>query len=144
LLRRIENFNPPEIEVALELINEALSKPEQSSYRCIVALETKANEEIYLGYICFGRTPMTDFTYDLYWVAVDPAFRGRGLGGQLLHAMDESLRHSGGRVIRVETSSMETYHGSLKFYLNEGFEIAGRIPNFYREKDDLVILFKTL
>jgi len=30
------------------------------------------------GYICYGPTPMTDGTYDLYWIASDPRVRGQG------------------------------------------------------------------
>ncbi|RJO70562.1 MAG: N-acetyltransferase [Myxococcales bacterium] len=144
LVRRIENFNTSEVDIALELIDEAVQKKDQSSYKIIVALEPEGEEERILGYICFGKTPMTEHTYDLYWIAVDPERRGRGVGNQLLKAMEESLRHNGGRTIRVETSSRETYDGTLEFYTNTGFIMVGRIPKFYQENDDLIILCKTL
>jgi len=146
LLRRIENFIPEEIDVAIELIDEAILRPELSGYRCVVALETKGEEDVPAGYICFGRTPMTERTYDLYWIAVDQTFRGKGIGVKLLRAMDEvCLQASEGRaIIRVETSSKESYRGTLQFYLNDGFEIAGRIPQFYRDDDDLYIIYKAL
>jgi len=132
------------VDIALELIDEAVQKKDQSSYKIIVALEPEGEEERILGYICFGKTPMTEHTYDLYWIAVDPERRGRGVGNQLLKAMEESLRHNGGRTIRVETSSRETYDGTLEFYTNTGFIMVGRIPKFYQENDDLIILCKTL
>lgn len=131
------------MDVALELIDEAILRP-QSGYRCIVALEPKESVEQVVGYICFGRTPMTDHTYDLYWVAVDPTCRGKGIGVKLLRAMEEALLNNGGRIIRVETSSQESYDGTLQFYLTDGYQMAGRIPSFYKDADDLVILYKTL
>lgn len=87
---------------------------------------------------------MTDHTYDLYWIAVDPSCHGKGVGAKLLRAMGEALLHNGGRIIRVETSAQESYDGTVQFYLNNGFEMAGRIPRFYKDTDDLVILYNVL
>lgn len=132
------------MEVAIELIDDAINRPEQSGYACIVALDPQGSEEHYLGYLCYGPTPMTLHTYDLYWMAVDPTQRGKGVGKRLCQALDETLRHKGGKVIRAETSSRDDYDGTVAFYLAIGYEMAGRIKDFYRPDDDLIILCKTL
>lgn len=143
LLQRIDAFTPREREVALELIDEALKHPGPDGYRCIVALAPDGCGGTSLaGYVCFGKTPMTERTYDMYWVAVDPAFQGRGIGARLLDAMAAGVAADGGGGIRVETSSTEAYGTALRFYLNKGFRVVGRIPGFYRKGDDLVILFR--
>src|SRR4051812_15937018 len=95
LLRRIETFSPQEVECALEVIDTAL-KPSDPSYRVLVAIK----DEKLVGYICFGPTPMTDGTYDLYWIASDPEVRGQGIGATLVSAMEGELRRGNGRIIR--------------------------------------------
>ena len=146
LLQRIDTFTDEERTVALELIDEAIKRPEQSGYECIVAAEQAEGgdpeTERVAGYLSYGRTPMTESTYDLYWVAVDPAHRGKGLGRKLCQAFEEHCRQSEGRLIRVETSSQEAYSGTLQFYLDTGYREGGRLPDFYKPGDDLVILYK--
>jgi ribosomal protein S18 acetylase RimI-like enzyme len=142
LLQRIEGFKPADVEVAVELIDEALQKPERSTYRFIVAVdEGEGDERAYFGYVCFGPTPMTQHTYDLYWIVVDPEHRGKGVGHALLRALAATLAHNGGRILRVETSSSEMYRSAKGFYKREGFIEGGRIPNFYGDGDDLIIYY---
>jgi len=145
LLRRIDVFDLAEREVALELVDESLQRPGPEGYQCILAVAPDGGGGTsLLGYVCFGKTPMTEHTYDMYWIAVDPAHQGQGVGARLLDAMADKALADGGRGIRVETSSTDAYGGSLRFYLNRGFRIVGRIPAFYREGDDLMILFREL
>lgn len=145
LLQRIEAFNAEEFGVALELIDETLQNPERSTYRFIVAVEEREeNEKAYFGYVCFGPTPMTRHTYDLYWIVVDPDQRGKGIGRELLRALTATLSHNGGRILRVETSSSEMYRSAKDFYKRAGFVEGGRIPNFYKDRDDLIIYYKVV
>lgn len=97
-----------------------------------------------IGYVCYGPTPMTEGTWDLYWLATDPAHRGQGVAGALCAAMDDDLRTQGGRLVRVETSSTEGYGAAQRFYERHGYPEAARIADFYRPGDDLIILMKRL
>lgn len=142
LLRRIENFTPDEVDVAIELLDEAIARPLQSGYRCIVAVEPLGTDEARLGYLCYGKTPMTEHTYDLYWIAVDPIARGRGIGKALHGAFETTIVQEGAKNIRVETSKKESYDGTLRFYLDLSYIECGRIPDFYRDGDDLVTLLR--
>ncbi|HEX7020908.1 MAG TPA: GNAT family N-acetyltransferase, partial [Gemmatimonadaceae bacterium] len=40
------------------------------------------------GYVCYGATPGTDRTYDLYWIAVHPSAQGSGGGTRLLDEVE--------------------------------------------------------
>jgi len=145
LLRHTDNFNPTEVEVALGLVDDAINRPEESGYRALVAVKDDESEiEEVMGYACFGKTPMTESAYDLYWIVVDGTYRGHGVGGRILRALIETLRQSGGTILRVETSSQESYRGTMKFYEKEGFAVVGRIPSFYKSDDDLIILIYPL
>jgi ribosomal protein S18 acetylase RimI-like enzyme len=124
----------------LELVDLALTRPDQPDYHFVVAHEGDA----LVGYICYGPTPMTAGTYDLYWVASDPASRTRGVGSQLVAAMESDLRSRGGRMIRVETSAQEAYGATRSFYARNQYVEEARLKDFYKPGDDLVMLTKRL
>src|SRR6185437_7767188 len=112
MLEQISEFTPTEVACALELVDLALAQPAQGDYLFRVAVEGEG----LLGYICYGPTPMTAGTFDLYWVASDPQARTRGVGSRLVAAMEADLRERGGRLIRVETSAQEAYGATRAFY----------------------------
>ena len=140
MLQRIEQFKPDEVEVALELIDDSIRDARASGYETLVAAE---NDDI-VGYICFGPTPMTERTFDLYWIAVDPAQQGRGLGNALYPAFAEQLRARGPAQVRIETSSQESYAATGGFYERLGFTIDGRLRDFYAPGDDLLIFYRQI
>jgi len=118
---------------------------EKDSYEARVAVDDDpAAGERVLGYACFGATPMTEATFDLYWLVVAENARGRGLGGALFAAVEAELKQRNGRIVRVETSSLEGQGGARRFYEKTGFRLAGAIPDFYRQGDDLLLFAKGL
>ncbi len=139
LLRAVEQFKPEEVTVAEELIAASIENPQGSGYECLVAIE-----ECLAGYICFGLTPMTSATYDLYWIAVDPRFQGRGIGRALYHAFAQRIRLLGGAQVRIETSSKESYAATGGFYERLGFRVDGRLRDFYAPGDDLLIFYRSV
>ena len=140
LLRRIEQFKVEEVEVAQELIDASIHDPQGSGYESIVAV---SGSEV-AGYICFGPTPMTQATWDLYWVAVSPEAQGQGLGKRLYAAFAESIRARGGKQVRIETSSQESYASTGGFYERLGFAVDGKLRDFYADGDDLLIFYRKL
>lgn len=133
ILSRTENFRPDEVEVALELIDGSLNDP-HTTYETLVA----CLDDDVVGYVCFGQTPMTDHTFDLYWIVVDPTRHGNGIGRALYAAMEQALRDRGGRIVRIETASSEGYDNTQAFYRRLGFEELNHIRDFYRDGDDLI------
>jgi len=93
-----------------------------------------------IGYACFGATPATDGTYDLYWLAVDPAAQGRGIGSALVRAVEAKLLDRGARLLVVETSSRPDYEGTRRFYARSGYKEAARVRDFYAPADDRIVL----
>ena len=103
-----------------------------------------SESETLVGYACFGATPSTDGTYDLYWIAVDPARHGQGAGSRLLDAVEERLRARDGRLVVIETSSRADYSNTRGFYTHRGYRPSARIADFYAPGDDRLILTKRL
>lgn len=139
LIRRIETFSPEEVECAIELVDLAL-QPNNRDYKILVA----DRDGKLVGYICYGPTPMTEGTYDLYWIASDPTVRGQGIGASLVAGMEADLRRQKGRLIRVETSATEAYGPTRGFYASMKYMEEARIREFYKAGDDLIILSKRL
>jgi ribosomal protein S18 acetylase RimI-like enzyme len=137
------NFNSQEIAIAMELIDEVLNKGEESGYIAVVAEIPQVSRAV-AGYACFGPTPLTDGTFDLYWIAVHPEAQGRGVGRGLVRYVEDHIRSGGGRILLVETSSREGYDATIGFYQRMKYELAARIKNFYQVGDDKLIFLKEL
>ncbi len=141
LLSRIKVFNQEDQSVALELVDFAIQNPWQKEYDFILALD---GPEQLIAYACFGPTPMTDRTFDLYWIAVDPDFAGQGVGKALLKKVEEEISDQKGRMIVIETSSGPEYEATRGFYLRNNYLLAETIKDFFRNGEDRVTYVKTL
>ena len=139
LLTEDAPFNREEVSVALELIDGALADP-GGAYRVLCAeLDGRL-----AGYVCYGPTPMTAATWDLYWIVTRAAVRGLGVATTLVARMEAELRARGVRMIRVETSRLDGYGAARSFYERLSYPVVAELPDFYRPGDDLLIMLKRL
>jgi ribosomal protein S18 acetylase RimI-like enzyme len=139
IIKRVGNFNQAEIDCALELVDTCLRDPNQKDYRVIVAL---GGDGRVCGYACWGPTPLTHGTYDLYWVATDPELQGRGVGRALMDYIERKVHEENGRLLVAETSSKESYGNTVRFYRHCGYEEASQIRDFYDVGDDKLVFVK--
>lgn len=130
-------FRPDEIEVAVELVEERLSRGEASGYHFVLA----ERDGRAVGYACFGPTSCTVRSFDLYWIAVHPLGARRGLGTRLLA---EAERAMAARRIYVETSSRPDYAPARAFYESRGYRLEARLEAFYAPGDDKLIYVKVV
>jgi ribosomal protein S18 acetylase RimI-like enzyme len=144
ILESAGNFTPEEVATALELIDEWLELGEHSGYLTYVLESIGEESAEVLGYISFGPTPLTESTYDLYWIAVDKSKHRGGVGKKLMKFTEEETVRRGGRMLLIETSSQETYGGTIQFYERTGYELVGKIPEYYKPGDDKLIFAKRL
>ncbi|HXE81925.1 MAG TPA: GNAT family N-acetyltransferase [Gemmatimonadales bacterium] len=131
-------FREEEVATAVELLDESLAGDED--YRFLGAFD---GDEL-IGYACWGSTPGTVTTSDLYWIVVDRAKQGSGVGTQLLGEVERRLTADGRRLVVVETSSRSDYVPTRAFYEARGYTRAATIPAYYAPGDDLVIYTKDL
>jgi len=159
-------FRPDEIDIARELLDAALTEGPKGHYQSFVACVDSSqlpvpssqlgdrsrqlptdNRQLStscetVGWVCFGPTPCTLGTFDIYWIGVAPAWQGRGIGRALTDFAEQAISERGGRLMVVETSSRETYLPTRRFYEALGYREAARIADFYGPGDDKVILLK--
>jgi GNAT superfamily N-acetyltransferase len=140
ILRDTPEFKPSEVAVAEELIDCYLDDPSGSGYHILVA-EVDSTVE---GYICYGPTPLTEGTWDIYWVAVSREKQGQGIGSALMRSAEKEILKAEGRLSIIETSSTPAYEKTRNFHLSHGYEIIARVPDFYVPGDDKLILQKRL
>lgn len=135
--RAVGLFRPDEIAVALEVFEGAVAgSPDY------LALGADHDGRL-AGWICWGPTPCTLGTFDLYWMAVDPGLHGAGVGTALLHAMESRLAGLA-RLVVVETAGRPDYGRTRDFYEARGYRPVSRIPDFYAPGDDQVVYVKSL
>lgn len=133
-------FHDGEIQVAAEVLDEALKGGATGHYQSFTLLEH--NEPV--GWVCYGPTPCTQGTFDIYWLGVSPRHQGRGYGRKLLQKAEQNIRSSNGKLIVIETSGRDTYDSTRGFYLATGYQEAARVADFYAPGDARVIYTKPL
>ena len=140
ILRNTPEFKPTEVIVAEEVIDSYLRGPVYSGYHVLVA----EVDSTVAGYICYGPTPLTEGTWDVYWQAVVREKQGQGIGSALVKSAEEHIRKAQGRLAIIETSSTPEYEKTRRFHISHGYEVVGRVPDFYAPGDDKLILRKLL
>jgi ribosomal protein S18 acetylase RimI-like enzyme len=140
ILHSTPEFKTSEAAVAEEVIDSYLKDSLGSGYHILVA----DVDSIATGYICYGPTPMTEGTWDIYWMAVAQEKQDRGIGSALMESAEKEIVRAKGRLAIIETSSTPVYEKTRHFHLSHGYEIVARIPDFYAPGDDKLILKKRL
>jgi predicted N-acetyltransferase YhbS len=137
ITRAVGVFHEGETAVALEVFDAmAAGSPDY------VALGAEQDGRL-VGWICWGPTPCTRGTFDLYWMAVDPVLQGSGIGTALVREMEHRLEGLA-RLVIVETAGRPDYQQTRDFYRARGYRPAATIKDFYAPGDDQVVYVKRL
>jgi len=135
MTRAVGLFREEEIPVAVEVFEATAAA--NDTYEGLAAL---LDGEV-VGWISWGPTPGTLGTFDLYWIVIDPACHGQGIGTVLVDEM-ERLISGRARLVVVETAGRADYEPTREFYRRRGYEAISVIPDFYAPEDDKVTFVK--
>ena len=130
-------FSREDREVVEELLFDYLEETEPGDYRYLTAIDGGR----VVGFACYGPTPLTHGTFDLYWICVSRRQRRRGYGLALLKGVIRGVRHEGGHLIVLDTSARRSFAPTRSFYEAAGFKSSARVPAFYGRGDDLVMYY---
>lgn len=139
ILIRSQVFTPEEIGVAMELIDIVLKDQGQRDYKIHCMVD---DQDQPMGYICYGPAPMTQGTFDLYWIVVDPDVQSQRIGSRLLTFLEGSIKEVKGRMILADTSTIPQFEKTRRFYLKNGFQEIARVPDYYQPGNDRVTFCK--
>ncbi|MEJ2081390.1 MAG: GNAT family N-acetyltransferase [Acidobacteriota bacterium] len=140
LLSATGYFRPDEVATAAEVLDEAAAEASDGHYQSY----TFELENLPVGWVCWGQTPCTVGTFDLYWLVVSPLEQGKGIGRRLMEFAEDSIRRQGGRIIVVETAGRPDYAPTRAFYARIGYREAARLADFYAPGDDKVVFTKPM
>ena len=133
-------FYAPEVEIAVELVEERLNRGAESGYHFVFADRGGTTR----GYACYGPIACTLASFDLYWIAVENGCRGQGLGRALLAEAERRIRGQGGQRVYIETSGRAQYVPTRAFYERCGYALEATLKDFYAPGDDKWIFVKAL
>jgi ribosomal protein S18 acetylase RimI-like enzyme len=140
VLETCKGVRPEELAATLERLEGALANNGASPYHGLVLeLDNQA-----AGFACFGKAPCPEGAYHLYGIALAPPHRGLGLGRRLLQAVEADVLAGGGKTLLVETSSQPRSTRARKFYLRQGFRLAGNGPGGLAAGDGRLTFIKDL
>jgi ribosomal protein S18 acetylase RimI-like enzyme len=128
-------FSEAEIDIAVELVEEHLSKGLQSGYDFLFAERSGK----VVGYTCFGPVPAATGSFDIYWVAVHPDCHRLGIGKSLITHTETLIEKQRGQRIYIETSSRDQYRKTRMFYGACGYRQEAILENYYGPGDGKVI-----
>jgi ribosomal protein S18 acetylase RimI-like enzyme len=139
-------FSEEEVGIARELAEENLNKGEVASEYYFLILDAQHDQTALGGaidaYACFGPIPGTKASFDLYWIVVAPNAQGRGLGRELVSAVEERLGAVGGKRLYADTSSRDQYAPTRAFYERCGFVQVALLEDYYDDGDGKVMYLK--
>jgi ribosomal protein S18 acetylase RimI-like enzyme len=133
-------FKPLELVALEEVLADYHARESAHGHRAIT-LERDGRAS---GFAYYAPSSMSERGWYLWWIAVDRALHGQGLGRALLSHAEDDVRARAGRIIFIETSSLDRYEPTRRFYLGLGYEKSAELRDFYADGDDLVVFAKRL
>jgi ribosomal-protein-alanine N-acetyltransferase len=111
-----------------------LTAPESVSYRVV----TQGGAMV--GFIIGLVEP--DHTGHVTTVGVAPEHRRRGLAYRLMEKVEDGFRRRDVRMVRLEVRSVNT--GAQQLYRNLGYIVTQRLPRYYSNGGDGLLMIKSL
>ena len=130
------------LDIELDIQKEALKawtvKPGQTYF-----LVEIRDGKILAGFCLFHRSPNTEFTMDIQSFVVGRDYCGKGVGLKLLDMVEDELRSiMCSTILRIEISRKKEWNIEQDFFMSNGFEMIGHIPDFYETDNDYYIYAK--
>jgi ribosomal protein S18 acetylase RimI-like enzyme len=135
-------FTADELAVVQEMFDGIFHPNTYNDHTFLVYRKNDSNK--IAGFIVYGPVPMADRIWDLYWIGVDRAAQGAGIGGALLEQLEKDITRRGARALYLETSDSALYQPARTFYERHGFECVAHLPDYYAPGESMLIYRKRL
>jgi len=117
-----------------ETFEYLLTSPESVSYRAV------ATDGVMVGFIVGILEP--DATGHITTLGVSPEHRRRGVAQGMLRKAEDGFQRRGVRITRLEVRSVNT--GAQDLYLKLGYSVTQRLPRYYSNGGDGLLMIKSL
>ncbi len=117
-----------------ETFEYLLTSPESVAYRAVLP------DGVMVGFLVGLIEP--DRTGHVTTLGVAPEHRRRHIAQQMLSKAEESFHRRGIRTIRLEVRSVNT--GAQQLYRNLGYSVTQRLPRYYSNGGDGLLMLKAL
>jgi ribosomal protein S18 acetylase RimI-like enzyme len=97
-----------------------------------------------IAVVYFAPERMTVGTYNLYLIAIQKEFQGKGFGKEIMIVVEQYLKELNGRILIVETSGLPEFELTRKFYDKCNYTRMALIKEFYQEGEDKVVFWKKI
>ncbi len=134
-------FKPHELEALDEVLADYHATNHAYGHAATTALDASGTV---VGFAYLAPAAMTDRTWELWWLAVDPRHQGHGFGRALLELAEDHVRRESARLFLIETSDTPVYLPTRGFYLKAGYTQAALIADFYADGDGKVVYAKRI
>lgn len=134
-------FPEHELAIAAEVLDDAIRDGEAGDYQSFTAVSDEGSP---IGWVCYGATPCTVGTYDIYWIGVSTSVQRGGIGSALLDFAEGRIRQQKGRLAIIETSGRDLYKPTQQFYISRGYRLDAVVSDFYSVGDDKLMFVKRL
>lgn len=132
-------FEPNELEELHQVLTDYFDSNLDSDHFFVVD-----DDDGLVGVAYYALVPMTDRTWNLYWIAIRPECQRQGRGSALLRYVEQALTVRGERLLLVQTSGLESFSGTRAFYRQCGYDEEARIRDYYKTGDDTIFYRKAL
>jgi len=104
----------------------------------------KFDDELMTGVAYCVPMEMTNATWNVLMLLVDPEHHRSGIGRDLMQLMESTLTKQGQRLLIVETSSTDDFQTARSFYSAIGYTQQGTIEHYYDDDDHKITFTKKL
>lgn len=132
-------FKPLEVVALREVLDDFHATNNAADHHAV----TCEIEGVIVGFAYYAPAPMTEGSWQLWWIAVRTDQQGCGIGSELLRYVEEDIRAARhGRVLFIETGSLPHYELTREFYRKNGYEQHALLKDFYAAGDSMVVFRK--
>lgn len=130
LANSLEMFEPNDLEILEGLLDEYLSHGHDKDGDEFW-LTIDENGTIGVAYCAPER--MTNGTWNLRFIAIQPEHQRQGWGTALMTTVEQTVSDRGGRLLLVETAALPEFERTQAFYRQRGYTQDAIIHDFYDE-----------
>lgn len=130
---KIEEYKNEHLDQIMEIENRSFKQPYNSdiflSYTGSPLFLVALDGNRVLGYILGTRSGV------IVSIAVDPKYRRKGLGKALLDALLDRIK-----IPRIKLTVRVGNRGAQRFYIKMGFKPRKKIPKYYENGEDAILM----